>query len=81
MVLRKRDILMNRMDRNSLGLADRVASVETVIAVAIVERLIAKAYLDGVNWMITKPLIAAESLSAVNALVAGGQDASSTIQS
>jgi hypothetical protein len=52
-----------------------------VIAVAIVERLIAKAYLDGVNWMITKPLIAAESLSAVNALVAGGQDASSTIQS
>ena len=47
MVLRKRDILMNRMDRNSLGLADRVASVETVIAVAIVERLIAEAFLVG----------------------------------
>jgi hypothetical protein len=38
---------MNRMDRNSLGLADRVASVETVIAVAIVERLIAEAFLVG----------------------------------
>lgn len=42
---------------------------------------LAKAYLDGVNWLITKPLIAAELLSAVNALVGGGQDSSSTIQS
>lgn len=42
---------------------------------------LAKAYLDGVNWLVTKPLIATELVSAINALVGSGQAASSTIQS
>jgi CheY-like chemotaxis protein len=42
---------------------------------------IAKPYLDGVDWLLTKPVIATELVSAVNALIGDGQTASSAMQS
>jgi CheY-like chemotaxis protein len=42
---------------------------------------IAKPYLDGVDWLLTKPVIATELVSAVNALLGVGQTTSSVTQS